>query len=201
MMNQSAAQVWDTPPNNGVPVLGAATTIMGGFINDLNRATGIRDELEKPDGLRFFPLSLNGRRESQLYLFGALNPAVSPGASFSLNATLVRPTPNYELVEVEDSKAKPISFGPATVPAGVYDDRLYLVLYVTGMRNFRNGVVVELGGQSLPVLYSGAQGALSGLDQINVFLPRAALAGRGELDLRIIVDGEISNVVRIALGN
>ena len=51
-------------------------------------------------------------------------------------------------------------------------------------------------GLAAPVLYAGAQGELAGLDQVNVALPRA-LAGRGEVELGLTVDGKAANAVRV----
>jgi uncharacterized protein (TIGR03437 family) len=48
------------------------------------------------------------------------------------------------------------------------------------------------------VLYAGSQPQFSGMDQINLRLPRS-LAGRGELDVFVTVDGKRANTVRIAV--
>jgi len=59
-------------------------------------------------------------------------------------------------------------------------------------------VNVKIGGPNgvaAPVSFAGEQG-LPGLDQINVALPRA-LAGRGEVDVILTVDGKTANIVRI----
>jgi hypothetical protein len=44
----------------------------------------------------------------------------------------------------------------------------------------------------------GAQGDFAGLDQVNIQIPRS-LAGRGEVDLILTVDGVAANVVRISI--
>jgi uncharacterized protein (TIGR03437 family) len=87
--------------------------------------------------------------------------------------------------------AVPIDFGPET-------DQLFLILYGTGMR-FRSAlsnVAAKIGGTDVGVLFLGAQPSLSGLDQINLGLPRS-LAGRGEVDLVMTVDGKNANTVKI----
>ncbi len=79
-------------------------------------------------------------------------------------------------------------------------DQVYLILYGTGWR-FRSSlaaVSVKLGGVSLPVLYAGEQTAFAGLDQINLQLSRA-LAGKGEMDLMLTVDGQPANIVRVSI--
>jgi uncharacterized protein (TIGR03437 family) len=85
----------------------------------------------------------------------------------------------------------PIDLGPAT-------DQVIVVLFGTGFR-FRSALSaasVQIGGVNAGVLYVGAQGGLIGLDQINVQLPRS-LAGRGELDWVLAVDGKQANTVRV----
>ena len=46
--------------------------------------------------------------------------------------------------------------------------------------------------------FAGAQGNLVGLDQLNLRLPRA-LAGRGEAEIALTVDGIAANVVRVSI--
>jgi uncharacterized protein (TIGR03437 family) len=87
--------------------------------------------------------------------------------------------------------AVPVDFGPET-------DQLFLILYGTGMR-FRSAlsnVTVKIGGTDVEVLFLGAQPSFSGLDQVNLQLPRS-LAGRGEVDLVMTVDGINANTVKV----
>jgi len=74
-------------------------------------------------------------------------------------------------------------------------------LYGTGIRGRSglSGVSCSIGGTPAQVLYAGAQGAYAGLDQVNVLLP-ASLAGRGELDIVVAVDGIVANTVTISTG-
>ncbi|GEM_PF-390603 len=84
----------------------------------------------------------------------------------------------------------PIDLGPAT-------DEVYLVLFGTGLR-FRSSaaaVAMKISGVDAPVLFAGAQGDLAGLDQVNARLPRE-LAGRGEVDVVLTVEGKMANTVR-----
>ena len=74
-----------------------------------------------------------------------------------------------------------------------------LLLVGTGIRGRSAvaSVTCTVGGVNVPVSFAGAQGDLVGLDQINVGpLPRA-LAGRGEVDLVLLVDGKAANTVRV----
>lgn len=83
---------------------------------------------------------------------------------------------------------KPIAFA-----AG---DRLFLLLYGTGIRGGQN-VVVRINGADIPVLGFAAAPGFVGLDQVNAEL-LAALAGSGVVDVELIVDGEVANTVTLA---
>ncbi len=135
--------------------------------------------------------------------------AVAPGL-FSANATAqgvaaasalrVRAdgSQSYEVVAQFDQAqnkfvALPIDPGPAT-------DQVFLVLFGTGIR-FRSSlsaVTAKIGGADADVLYAGAHGGFVGLDQVNVRVPRS-LAGRGEVDIVLMVDGRMANVVRVSI--
>jgi uncharacterized protein (TIGR03437 family) len=89
--------------------------------------------------------------------------------------------------------ARPIDLGPET-------DQVSLILFGTGIR-FRSAlsaVTCNIGGASVPASFAGAQGDFVGLDQANVSLPRS-LAGRGEVEVVLTVDGKTANTVRIAI--
>ncbi|MGH9940446.1 MAG: hypothetical protein ACREAM_29740, partial [Blastocatellia bacterium] len=57
-------------------------------------------------------------------------------------------------------------------------------------------VSARIGDAPCEVQFAGAQGEFAGLDQINLLLPRS-LAGRGEADLVLTVDGKQANMVRV----
>ncbi len=79
-------------------------------------------------------------------------------------------------------------------------EQVFLILYGTGLRN-RNAagtITLTANGTPLEVPYAGAQGSLAGLDQLNVRLP-AALAGRGQLELQLLVDGRAANPVNVSI--
>ena len=86
-----------------------------------------------------------------------------------------------------------------SIDLGAAGDQVYLILYGTGIR-FRSNltnVVVIIGGTPVSVLYAGEAPGYVGLDQINVGpLPRS-LAGRGQVDVVVTVDGKPANPVRI----
>jgi uncharacterized protein (TIGR03437 family) len=87
----------------------------------------------------------------------------------------------------------PIDLGPAS-------DQLFLILYGTGLRHRSSlqAVLVKIGGIDVQALYTGAQGAFAGLDQINLPVPRS-LAGRGEIEILVTVDGQPANAVRVSI--
>ena len=90
-------------------------------------------------------------------------------------------------------------FVPAPIDLGAETDQLFLILFGTGIR-FRSSmslVTVQIGGVNAEVLYADQQGDFAGLDQINVRLPKT-LAGRGEVDLLLTVEGKQANPVKVS---
>jgi uncharacterized protein (TIGR03437 family) len=87
--------------------------------------------------------------------------------------------------------ASPIDIGPSGT-------QVILVLYGTGIRGRSSlaAVTARVGGIDAAVQYGGAQPQFTGLDQVNVAIPRE-LAGRGDVDVALTVDGKPANVVRI----
>ena len=104
---------------------------------------------------------------------------------------------SYEAVARYDAAqsrfvAEPIDFGPVT-------DQIFLVLYGTGFkfRSALSSVSCSVGGINSEVLYAGEVPGYVGLEQINARLSRN-LAGRGEVEVIISVDGKQANTVRVA---
>jgi uncharacterized protein (TIGR03437 family) len=95
--------------------------------------------------------------------------------------------------EQQQFVAMPIDLGPET-------DRVFLVLFATGLRHRSSlgAVNVQIGGVNTEVLFAGPQGSFVGLDQLNVSLPRS-LAGRGEVELSVLVEGHEANKLRVAI--
>ncbi len=79
-------------------------------------------------------------------------------------------------------------------------DQVFLVLYGTGVRyrSSLGAVKAMIGGGDSQVLFAGAQGFFVGLDQLNIRLSRS-LAGRGEVDVVLTVDGQTANTTRIGV--
>ncbi|HWQ32963.1 MAG TPA: BACON domain-containing carbohydrate-binding protein [Blastocatellia bacterium] len=78
--------------------------------------------------------------------------------------------------------------------------KIVLVLFGTGWRarSSLSGVGVKIGGLEMPVEYAGPQGGFVGLDQLNVELLRT-LAGRGEADIVLTVEGRTANTTRMSI--
>lgn len=89
--------------------------------------------------------------------------------------------------------ATPIDLGNET-------EQVFLILFGTGIRyrSALSNVTAQVGGTDAAVTYAGAQNEFAGLDQINLLLPRG-LAGRGEVDLVLSVDGKTGNTVRVSI--
>jgi uncharacterized protein (TIGR03437 family) len=81
------------------------------------------------------------------------------------------------------------------LPVGTATDTLYVTLYGTGIRGAAT-VQAYVAGQTVPMLYAGAQGQFAGLDQINISLPKS-LAGTGTASVYLVADGKMSNVVSL----
>ena len=58
---------------------------------------------------------------------------------------------------------------------------------------------MTINGKTFIPAYFGPQGGFAGLDQVNVMLP-ASMAGSGQVNVSITVDGQTSNVGTIAFG-
>src|SRR5262245_32853593 len=93
--------------------------------------------------------------------------------------------------------SRPLDLGPE-------GEQVYLLLFGTGIRNRSSLSSVKalfaFGGSGIAgeVSYAGAQGEFTGLDQINVLVPRS-LAGRGEVDILLSVDSQPSNSAHISI--
>jgi len=88
---------------------------------------------------------------------------------------------------------------PAPVDFGATGDKLYLLLYGTGLRHAVNAqsVTATVNGVSVPVLFAGAQPTFAGLDQVNLGTLPASLKGAGSVNVQIVVDGQPSNTVTV----
>ena len=77
--------------------------------------------------------------------------------------------------------------------------QVFLILYGTGIRGAQaEQVAATIGGVNVPILFAGPQGSFVGLDQVNVQVP-AALAGRGDVAIVVIVAGQAANTIHVTL--
>jgi uncharacterized protein (TIGR03437 family) len=83
----------------------------------------------------------------------------------------------------------PISVDPA-------NGAVYLSVYGTGWRNAQS-VTATVGGQAVPVGWSGAQGTDAGLDQMNIGPVPPSLAGWGRVNIIVTAGGQTANPVEI----
>ncbi|MFN7930687.1 MAG: SBBP repeat-containing protein [Blastocatellia bacterium] len=77
-------------------------------------------------------------------------------------------------------------------------DEVHLELYGTGFHNNKQSVTATIGGTAAPITFVGKQSDFAGLDQVNLMIPKT-LAGRGEVDIVLTVDGKPSNAVRVKI--
>ena len=82
---------------------------------------------------------------------------------------------------------------PIALPDALTD--LYIVLYGTGIRNYRS-ISAMVGQLPADVVYVGAQSQFPGLDQVNLHL-KGPLGFSGAQSLRLQVDGAYSNSVTL----
>ena len=85
-------------------------------------------------------------------------------------------------------------------PIRLGDGDVFLSLFGTGIRGAAAGSVrAFVNGIEVAVLSAGDQGQFEGLDQINVGPLPAELAGAGEVEVRVEIDGKISNTVTVTI--
>jgi uncharacterized protein (TIGR03437 family) len=86
------------------------------------------------------------------------------------------------------------------VPIDLSDEReqVFLLLFGTGIRgrSAMANVKARINGVDIAVPFAGAVSGLIGVDQINLPLPRS-LAGSGEVNILLTIDGKAANPVRI----
>ena len=77
----------------------------------------------------------------------------------------------------------------------VSSDKVMLQFYASGVRD-ASEAHVQIAGQDVPVLYSGASGHFPGLDEVIVEVPRS-LAGMGQVDVVLKADGQTATPVPV----
>jgi len=115
-------------------------------------------------------------------------------------ARFLRVRPGGELLVEYAFRLDPATgrYVPAPLLVGEPGEETYLELYGTGIRgrSSLSAVSAVAGETPCDVLAAQAHSLYEGLDQVNVKLP-AALRGRGELALTLVVDGRAANPVTL----
>jgi uncharacterized protein (TIGR03437 family) len=159
-----------------------------------------------PDGVATGTATATVMRSGTIVLTGALTiAAVSPGlyaangngAGVAAGAYVRASAPNAGALMFSCQPNIALSCLSTPLSLGAASDTVYVTLYGSGIRGAQN-LQVYVAGQSVPVVYAGAQGQFAGLDQVNITIPRA-LAGTGEASVYIVADGKTSNMTTIKI--
>ncbi|MFN7938525.1 MAG: hypothetical protein U0R19_34675 [Bryobacteraceae bacterium] len=89
---------------------------------------------------------------------------------------------------------------PVPLDMGSSAEQFVLSLYGTGIRNVTNPDTVRatINGFAVQVIYAGRQPTFSGLDQVNLLVPKS-LAGSGIATVQLTVESQPSNPVNVWL--
>jgi uncharacterized protein (TIGR03437 family) len=96
----------------------------------------------------------------------------------------------------DGTQEAPAAVSTGAIAWGTDGDRLFLVLYGTGLRHAASPVSCSLNGAPAATLYAGAHGTYPGLDQVNLEIPAGL---RGTVAVRCSADGTMSNAVTVML--
>lgn len=124
------------------------------------------------------------------------------GGGTGVAAALVLRITDLNLIEYQPVAEFDPNLGrsvPLEIDLGPENQQVILLLFGTGIR-FGNlaQVSATIGGEPADVLSAGPQPEFVGLDQVNVRLARV-LAGKGDVDISLTVDGQRTNAVRIRI--
>jgi uncharacterized protein (TIGR03437 family) len=159
-----------------------------------------------PQGAAAGSATLKVTRSGETVLTGSLTiSAVSPGlytangngAGVAAAAYFRSSAPNAAVFVFSCRPNVALSCLSTPISLGAADDTVYMTFYGSGIRAAQS-VQMYVGGQSVPVLYAGAQGQYDGLDQVNISVPRS-LAGVGEASVYVVADGKTSNMTTIKI--
>ncbi len=156
-----------------------------------------------PPGMANGPATLKVWNDEQLVSVQTIQIVdVSPGIFSAASNGMGVAAAVYLLSGPGEARIDGLTFdanlAPVPLEFGAEGAELYVFLFGTGLRNFSGEVTVTVDGMPVPFNGPVAQGEFDGLDQINIGpLPRS-LAGRGEVQIVITIDGKQANVVTVA---
>ena len=126
-----------------------------------------------------------------LFAINAGGQGVAAAFAFRRDVNLVdTPLPVFDTSRFP-FEAVPIDLGAET-------DIAVLSLFGTGIRGFQDKIEVTIGGEPAQIFGFAPSPEFEGLDQLNVGLSRS-LIGRGEVEIRVVVDGIPLNVVTVTV--
>ena len=109
----------------------------------------------------------------------------------------VRPGKNPPLISILSTNHICSAAAPGQ-PTLLYTRSLSRSELTTRNRTALNNVRVTIAGVAAAVAYARPQGAYEDLDQVHVSVPHS-VAGRGQMDVVLTVDGQSANAVTIAV--
>jgi hypothetical protein len=121
--------------------------------------------------------------------------ATIPSGGPTASVVLLHSTGAQALTLHADGTATVRPIGAAPVELGNSTDAVTLKFYATGVSG-ASEVHVQIGGEEVPVVYTGASGYFPGLDEVMVQAPWT-LAGRGATNVTLTVDGQTAEPVHI----
>jgi uncharacterized protein (TIGR03437 family) len=127
---------------------------------------------------------------------GCPPPGAAPKQSAASSAPVVLHAGGARAVTAHGdgtTSVRPIS--GAAIDLGSSSDVVTLEFYASGVRD-ASDVRVQIAGHDVPVRYTGASGRFPGLDEVTVQVPHS-LAGTGDADVVLAVDGHAADPVRI----
>jgi len=162
-----------------------------------------------PDGTAKGPATCTIKRDSgSIFWTSGVIDSVAPGV-FSMNSSgkgvgaitglRVDASGQRSDVPVYRYNATAKQYVSVPIDLGAATDQIYLSIYGTGIRGLSalSGVTATVGGVTVPVLAAVAQSQFVGLDQVNVGPLPKTLAGKGESNLVLQVDGRTANTVTV----
>ena len=137
----------------------------------------------------------DGTNVTTLGVNGTLTAVVTGAAA--LTGVTLHSSGAQSLTSHADGTQSVRSLTAGAVNLGASSDQTALQFYASGVRDAQD-IHVRIGGDEVPVLYTGPANHFPGLDQVSVQVPRT-LAGRGDVEVQLTVDGQSAAPVRLRI--